>query len=107
MTLDPSAGPRIHYWEGACRAIAGMIGGLLIGLAIKANLILGILNDQSSNGLAALLGMCMVAGISERLVPSFIRHVETSSVGREGSAGDGDPQWNSTETTRSEQMVKP
>ena len=82
-TMDPSAGRRIHNWEGACRILAGMIGGLLIGLAVKANIVLGVFSAASGNELPALLALCMVAGVSERLVPSFIRHVETSGTGRD------------------------
>jgi hypothetical protein len=76
--LDVAAGPTLHYLEGAFRIIAGMLGAMLIALAIRAKLILQV--DQ----LSAVMVMCLGAGASERLVPSFIEQIESRTSGPNG-----------------------
>ena len=53
--------------------IGGALGAAIIGLAAKANLALGIVNGR---GDAAFLLLCMVAGASERMVPSLMQRIE-------------------------------
>ena len=75
LNVDALAGRGVHYFEGAARVIAGMAGALLIGLAIKSNLILGTINS-SDKSLALLLAVSVIAGASERIVPNLIKKVE-------------------------------
>lgn len=75
LNVDALAGRGVHYFEGTARVIAGMAGALLIGLAIKSNLILGTINS-SDKSLALLLAVSVVAGASERIVPNLIKKVE-------------------------------
>jgi len=75
MLVNVSAGKTIHYLEGTARIIVGMLGALLVALAIKANIFFGMINS-SENTLAVLLTVCTVAGASERIVPSIIKQVE-------------------------------
>lgn len=77
IALDAAAGKSIHRLESAARIVAGSLGGLVIALAIKGNLLLGFIKSVD-HSLAALLAICMVAGASERFVPSFIKQVEGS-----------------------------
>jgi hypothetical protein len=76
--LDAAAGPMLHYLEGAFRIMVGALGSLLVALAIHASLIVQV------SKLSALMVMCMVAGVSERLVPSFIEQIESRAVARDG-----------------------
>ena len=69
--LDVAAGSLLHYLEGAFRIMVGMLGALLIALAIRSGLF------PQVSALSMVLVMCMVAGVSERLVPSFIEQVES------------------------------
>lgn len=78
--LDVAAGPMLHHMEGAFRIMVGMLGALLVALAIRAGLIV------QAEKLSAIMVMCMVAGASERLVPSFIEQVESRAVARDSTA---------------------
>lgn len=69
--LDVAAGPSLHYLEGAFRIMAGSLGALLVGMAIKAGLFI------QADRLSVTLVICMIAGVSERLVPSFIEQMES------------------------------
>lgn len=71
ITFEPAAGPSIHEFEGGVRVVVGMAGALLVALAIKADLLLGIFHSLTRPFLALLVA-CLVAGASERLVPSLI-----------------------------------
>lgn len=73
--LDVAAGPVLHHIEGAFRIMAGSLGAMLIALAIHAGLFV------QSNRLSVILVICMIAGVSERLVPSFIEQMETRTSG--------------------------
>jgi hypothetical protein len=87
LILDANAGASLHRLEGLARTGAGLIGALLVALAIKAGLILGGATFSGSK-LALLLCFCIVAGASERLVPNIVTTLERTVVGesRERSA---------------------
>jgi hypothetical protein len=70
----------LHHLEGAFRIMVGTLGALLVALAIRAGLIVQV------KQLSAIMVMCMVAGASERLVPSFIEQVESRAVARDSTA---------------------
>lgn len=78
IRMDSAAGPLVHYLEGSARVVVGMAGAFLVVLAIKANLVLGIAANAEVYGTSLLAVLCVVAGASERLVPSLIRYVEDS-----------------------------
>jgi hypothetical protein len=75
--IDPSAGAFIHTVEGAARIVVGTVGALLVALAIKADVLLGLVKSLN-HSLAALLALCMAAGASERLATNLISSVEDS-----------------------------
>ena len=75
ITLNTFAGVRVHFFEGAIRSVLGAIGALLTALAVKSNLLLGAIN-KSESALIMLCVVCLIAGASERLVPSLIRQFE-------------------------------
>jgi hypothetical protein len=75
--FEPVAGPVIHKFEGATRAIVGMAGALFIALAIKADLLLGVFHSVTHPFLA-LLAACVVGGATERLVPGLINNMAKS-----------------------------
>jgi hypothetical protein len=86
--LDVAAGPLLHHLEGAFRIIAGTLGAFLVALAIQADLINGV--KEILKGLPAIMVVCMVAGTSERIVPSLIEQIESRAVGRDGRARSAD-----------------
>jgi hypothetical protein len=78
--LDVAAGQTLHYLEGTFRIMVGTLGALLIALATRAGLIVPV------QQLSEIMVMCMVAGASERLIPSFIEQVESRAVARDATA---------------------
>jgi len=74
IVTDVTAGRWIHYLEGVLRILAGMTGGFVIVLAIKANVILGFIGAEDNLVLLALF--CIAAGASERMVPNLIKKVD-------------------------------
>jgi hypothetical protein len=75
--LDPSAGIRLHIFEGVGRIRVGAFAALLLQLAIRLNLALPAVGQVS--GMSAILFVSFIAGASERLAPTFIEHVELDS----------------------------
>jgi hypothetical protein len=78
--LDVAAGPMLHWLEGAFRIMVGTLGSMLIALAIRAGLI------GQVKQLSTMMVICMVAGASERLVPSFIEQIESRTAGRDSKS---------------------
>lgn len=76
LAMDANAGKALHQLEGLSRVGAGMVGALLTGLALKGGLLLGGVRFEG-NSLAVLLTLCIVAGASERLVPSLIESLSS------------------------------
>ena len=75
--LEAVAGPEIHRFEGAIRVLVGMVGGFVVAVAIKADLLLGVFHSLTHPFLG-LIAACIVAGSSERLVPGLIRNMGKS-----------------------------
>ena len=77
IEVDAAAGKPIHILESSVRIASGGVGAILVALAVKTNLVLGIAKSFD-HSVAALLAICIVAGTSERVVPSLIKRVEGS-----------------------------
>jgi hypothetical protein len=76
ISMDASAGWKVHYLESAARVVVGVVGALLVTLAIKANLVLP--SNSAANSLPLIMLICIIAGASERLVPNLIKHIEST-----------------------------
>ena len=63
-------GKVFHLIEAIARTLAGAIGAVIVFLAFRSRLILG--NVEDSN-LSAVLILCFLAGLCERIVPNMIR----------------------------------
>jgi hypothetical protein len=74
--LDPTAGRKLHYYEGTARVLTGVIAGWVSQFMVKLGLVLSILADK---GWAAIFIIGFIAGISERFLPTLIQHVETQA----------------------------
>ncbi len=81
---DAGAGQTINMIEGASRIMVGVLGAAFITLGIKSKFLLGFMtlpnsmdlaNQDTAMWLQFLLGFA--AGLSERLVPSFVSIVES------------------------------
>jgi hypothetical protein len=71
--LDIGAGTRVHFIEGLVRIAIGGVAGFFVALLLIAKWILPAARDS-----AALFGaVCLVAGLSERLMNSLATSLET------------------------------
>ena len=73
---DPSSGKALHFLEGASRILAGVLGAIVVGLAFQMGLLLSTFKS-ANQAVPALILACLVAGASERLVPSFIKKFDS------------------------------
>ena len=80
IKVDAGAGRLIHVVDCVSRLLAGAAGALLVAFAVQADVFLSF-TKASQHSLAILLVLCVAAGASERLVPSLIKRVETTSAG--------------------------
>lgn len=70
--VDPTSGWGMQFAEGFFRILAGSLGAVFVLLAVKADVVLSKQEPYS----ALVLLVCVIAGVSERLVPSIIKRVE-------------------------------
>lgn len=80
LPVDPSAGPRVHYFEGVMRVLVGALAGALFVMAVKTNILLSAINE-SPNALTLLILFSIVAGASEQLLPNLINRISSILVG--------------------------
>lgn len=81
LPIDSKSRESTHYIDAAVRIFAAMLGALFVAMSIKANIVGGFVNSGSTTA-SLLFVICLVAGASERLVPSLISQVE-SEVGKD------------------------
>ena len=79
---DAGAGQTINMIEGASRIIVGVLGAAFITLGIKSKFLLGFMTipngaDSSDTVMWLQFLLGFAAGMSERLVPSFVSIVES------------------------------
>jgi hypothetical protein len=77
IAFDPVAGRSIHQYEGQVRVLVGMAWALLVALAIKADLLLGVFRSLNHPFLVLLVA-CLTAGTSERFTSGLINSVGES-----------------------------
>jgi hypothetical protein len=106
----PSAGRILHFLEALLRYTIGFSAGLLVWLATAGNIAVGFLNfansasqsplpgDHLPASIYALIAVALLAGTSERLLPSLITRFDDSTKGTPGaqSADSQTPKPNST-----------
>lgn len=66
----------IYSFDGALRVFYGLIAGFIIALAIKSNILLGIVNDITGSSIYVICFLAAIGGASESFVPSIIKKVE-------------------------------
>lgn len=70
VDIDSAAGKNLNYLEGALRIVSGGISGTLIALFINIGLVLPAFTNNKQQ--IAMFTFSIVAGASERWVPSII-----------------------------------
>jgi hypothetical protein len=63
------------------RIFYGFIAALIVFAGIKANLVMGFINDLPSKSDYVLFFICSIAGASEVLLPSIIKQTEGRNAG--------------------------
>jgi hypothetical protein len=66
-----SYGKRIHRMDGYLRIVYGLIGGAIVAIGVKANIIFGFL-DSEKKSLFSLYFLGAISGASEQLLPNII-----------------------------------
>jgi hypothetical protein len=89
ITLDAAAGALIHFVEGAARVVVGLVGALMLTLAVKSNLIIGFAPLVNGDIHFFLIVLCFAAGASERIVPTLIQRVEVKVAGEKTESNRG------------------
>lgn len=79
IKLDATSGKSIHVTEGICRVTAGLIGGAILALLLKAGLIFSGIKLHGESKLAFLMILSFSGGLSERIIPSFIKKLESKT----------------------------
>jgi len=77
LSFDVTAERRLHYAEGLARIIAGGLAGVLIGALVKVGVFLPVFS-QATQITTAMCAAALIAGASERLVPTIIAKVEST-----------------------------
>lgn len=79
ITLDCSAGRRLHYLEGVSRIWAGALSGTIAGLAVRYGIVLAPLaHGQALHGVMILAGFA--AGAGERIATSIVSEFDSAQV---------------------------
>jgi hypothetical protein len=81
LKFDCSAGRGLHYLEGASRIWAGALSGVLVALAVKAEILLTALTRSDKMSVVMVLA-AFAAGASERLAPSLMSKFEAAETER-------------------------
>ena len=78
IILDSQAGKVLHFSEGMARMLVGLFSGAIVTLSVKSGIFLNGLNVEKGS-LSAMLVICLLAGASERFVPSMIKKIDDST----------------------------
>lgn len=84
LGVDASAGEDLHELEARSRIAAGAFSGLVVGLAIMTEMILGALTKGGRMHLVIVLG-ALAAGAGERLASSIISKLNSTSAQTPGN----------------------
>jgi hypothetical protein len=77
LHFDCSAGRRLHYLEAASRIWAGAVSGVVVSLAVSAQLFLTALTHGGNTATVMILA-ALGSGVSERFATSIIADLGTS-----------------------------
>lgn len=84
LSFDVGAERRLHYVEGSMRIVAGGIAGILAGALVKLGVFLPFLS-QAGFTTTAVCATALIAGASERFVPTIIARMDSSDI--QGNGG--------------------
>lgn len=81
LPSDPSSGRLMHFIDGFARVFVGALGGVIVALAVRSKLLFAFAmgNENGAEMTELIILFCIVAGLSERIVPNFIESMEAKA----------------------------
>jgi hypothetical protein len=76
--IAATAGKTLHWIEAILRWCIGLIAGLVIWFLVTGNIAASFLNTSGAQNTFALVSIALLAGASERLLPSLLRSFDDS-----------------------------
>jgi hypothetical protein len=76
--IAATAGKTLHWIEAILRWCIGLTAGLVIWLLVTGNIAVSFLNASGAPNTFALVSIALLAGASERLLPSLLRSFDDS-----------------------------
>jgi hypothetical protein len=76
--ISATAGRTLHWIEATLRWCTGLTAGLLVWLLVTGNIAGSFLNTNAAQNTFAIIAIAILAGASERLLPSLIRNFDES-----------------------------
>ncbi len=108
LNVDPGAGRKGHYGEALTRILLGVFGAVIAVIAVQSDLTFGFI-DHSTNSANAgnhqwwIPTIAIIAGASERIIPSFLHQMETAALGSSTNA----TEFVEEETEQNKEADKP
>jgi len=78
--ITSEAEQKLHVLEATSRIFGGAISGLLISFLVKLRILVPIFNNASNTHIA-MVTAALIAGASERWIPSLIARIENPHIG--------------------------
>jgi hypothetical protein len=76
--IAATAGKMLHWIEAVLRWCIGLVAGLIIWFLVTGNIAVSFLNTNGAQNTFALVSIALLAGASERLLPSLLRSFDDS-----------------------------
>ena len=76
--IAATAGKTLHRIEAILRWCIGLIAGLVIWFLVTGNMAVSFLNTSGVQNTFALVSIALLAGASERMLPSLLRSFDDS-----------------------------
>jgi hypothetical protein len=74
LEIEPALGIGMYKKEGRMRIVYGIMGGILVYIALNVKLIFG--NIENPNFSLLTFFICLIGGASEKIIPSLIEKIE-------------------------------
>ncbi len=109
LDVDPGAGKKAHYGEAIIRILLGVFAGVIAVVAVKADLIFGFIDFKPISAENKLPGgteswwvpaIALLAGASERFIPTFLHQMETQAFTQGQNASEGNVTQQSASTDK-------
>jgi hypothetical protein len=78
IPISATAGRMLHWIEATLRWCIGLTAGLIVWLLVTGNIAGSFLNTNAGQNTFALIAIAILAGASERLLPSLIESFDES-----------------------------